>query len=299
MSFNDYLIIFALLFYCHKNKFERKDGRIMKYDCDIKEKGNVIDKQSKFFERKGALAGIIIAGVFMIPILICLIVDLASGNGLGWFFIVLAAMFIPTSLFVVPLMAPKNKMFLTMSSFTLSIILLLAVCCIYSGGSWFFVAASSVLFGLTICFAPFIACRRPVNAYLKNSKGLAIMGAYTFTYILMIVCIGLHIDVPGFFAEAFSISYFIVAWLMLLIIRYLPANGYVKAGCCIATFLVISYLATFGIVHFMVNNVETDAVVVYSQLPFADYLVGIGIGVVFVVIGLIVGKSGVKKEENQ
>ena len=49
----------------------------------------------------------------------------------------------------------------------------------------------------------------------------------------------------------------------------------------------------------MVNNVETDAVVVYSHLPFADYLVGIGIGVVFVVIGLIVGKSGVKKEENQ
>ena len=87
----------------------------------IREKEDVIGSQSKFFKRKSALAGSIIAAIFALPILICLIVNLAEGNGLGWFFIVLAAMFIPTSLIVVPLMVPKNRMLLTMGAFTFSV----------------------------------------------------------------------------------------------------------------------------------------------------------------------------------
>ena len=109
----------------------------------LAERDNVIENQSKFFKRKSALIGSIIAGVFALPILICLIVNLASGHALDWFFIVLAAMLIPTSLFVVPLMARENRMFLTMTSFTASVIVLLAVINIYTHGSWFLIAASS------------------------------------------------------------------------------------------------------------------------------------------------------------
>ena len=94
----------------------------------LREKENVIGTQTKYFKRKSALAGGVIAGILALPILICLIANLASGHGLSWFFIVLAAMLIPTSLFVVPLMAPKNRMFQTMVSFTASVIILLAVC---------------------------------------------------------------------------------------------------------------------------------------------------------------------------
>ena len=75
----------------------------------IREKDDVISSQAKFFKRKSALAGSIIAGVFAIPILVCLIVNLATGAGLSWFFVVLTAMFIPASLILVPLMVPQNK----------------------------------------------------------------------------------------------------------------------------------------------------------------------------------------------
>ena len=139
---------------CAKILEELKDTEID--ELIVREKDNIIGSQSKYFRRKSAIAGIVVAAIFALPILICLIVNLASGHGLTWFFIVLASMMIPTSLFVVPLMAPKNRMFWTMISFTASIILLLAVCCIYSRGNWFFVAASSVLFGLCMCFMPFI-----------------------------------------------------------------------------------------------------------------------------------------------
>ena len=48
----------------------------------VKEKEEVIGTQAKFFKRKSALAGSIIGLIFSIPILVCLIVNLATGAGL-------------------------------------------------------------------------------------------------------------------------------------------------------------------------------------------------------------------------
>ena len=46
------------------------------------ERSRVLDTQAKFFKRRSAVAGSIIGGIFALPILICLIVNLASGAGL-------------------------------------------------------------------------------------------------------------------------------------------------------------------------------------------------------------------------
>ena len=50
------------------------------------EKEDVIAGQRRFFKRRSAVIGSVIAGIFMVPVLICLIVNLASGSGLDWFF---------------------------------------------------------------------------------------------------------------------------------------------------------------------------------------------------------------------
>lgn len=75
------------------------------------EKAEVIEKQKILFKRKSAFIGIVVSGVFMIPILVCLIVNLAIGEGLTWFFIVLASLLLTASLTVVPLVIPKIKCF--------------------------------------------------------------------------------------------------------------------------------------------------------------------------------------------
>ena len=143
------------------------------------ERSRVLDTQAKFFKRRSAVAGSIIGGIFALPILICLIVNLAGGAGLTWFFIVLAAMFIPASLIVVPLMVPENKFLWTVTSFTASLLLLLGVCSIYSGSSWFLIAAPAVLFGLCVIFMPFIVHTKPAAKLLGNQKGLAVFSADT------------------------------------------------------------------------------------------------------------------------
>ena len=265
-------------------------GDIRIDDEIVRERDEVIESQSRFFRRKSALAGAIIAAVFAVPVLICLIVNLVHGNGLGWFFIVLTAMLIPASVVVVPLMAPESKMLMTMASFTASIILLLAAACIYNGGNWFFTAASSVLFGLTICFTPFIVSRKPVNEYLEGKKGLTIMTAYTLTFILMIICIGLSNHVPGFFIMAFGISgpFILLAWILFLIIRYLPANGLIKAGTCIAVVSVFVYYAA-DIIMRLTESTQTSGVLIYPVPSMPLLLAGLAAAALFAAAGLIAG----------
>ncbi len=132
------------------------------------EKNQVIEYQAKKFRRRSATAGSVVAGLFMIPVLVCLIVNLASGAALGWFFVVLAALAVAASLIVVPLMVPENKLLWTFCAFCASLVLLLFVCSLYSGGSWFLVASSAALFGLGVVFLPFVIRAEPVKQLIGD-----------------------------------------------------------------------------------------------------------------------------------
>ena len=266
----------------------------------IREKDDVISSQAKFFKRKSALAGGIVAAVFAIPILVCLIVNLATGAGLTWFFIVLAAMCIPASLIVVPLMAPEHKFLLSAGAFSASLIMLLGVVSIYTGGSWFFIAASSVLFGLVVLIGPFVIATEPVKSALKDFKGLTLMGAYTVTFLLMMICIGLTVG-GGFFRMAFAIAGPLVgmAWVIFLLIRYLHANGFIKAGICIAALSVFSFFSTDIVWMLMDTSIDNNSMVMVSVVsPLIWLYVGVGIGLVFLIIGIIIKAVGGKKDEN-
>ena len=134
------------------------------------EKEQVLEHQARNFRRRSATVGSVVSSVFMIPVLVCLIVNLASGFALGWFLIVLAALAVAASLVVVPLMVPENKLFWTFCAFTVSVVVLLAVCCFTSGGSWFFTAASAVLFGLSLFCLPFAVKAKPVRELTAGLK---------------------------------------------------------------------------------------------------------------------------------
>lgn len=200
------------------------------------EKNEVLSQKSEFFRKKSTIAGLIIAGMLLTPVLICFIVDLATGGGLTWFFIVLASILVAASVTVVPLIVPENKALWTFVSTVGSLVLLLAISAIYTSGKWFFVAAFSVLFGLGVIFLPFVAKAKPVAKYLGNNKGVAVLGADTLLYILMMTAIGLTNRSPGFFASAgaYSMPFLLLIWAFFAIIRYLKCGGLIKGGICTA-----------------------------------------------------------------
>ena len=185
---------------------------------DLKEeKGLVIQRQAKRFRRRSAVAGSIVSGIFMVPILVCLIVNLVSGRTVDWFFVVLAGMLVAASLVVVPLMASESKLFWTFCAFTVSLVVLLAVCALYTHGSWFFVAASATLFGLSAVFLPFAIKAKPLKPWVEgHSKALLVLAVDGILFGNMMNVISWHRKGFGF---TMLVAVLVLAAIGLLIVN--------------------------------------------------------------------------------
>ena len=150
------------------------------------EKKDVIAYGEKRFRRRSTAVGSVISGLFMIPILVCLIVNITTGSGLGWFLVVLASLCVAASLIVVPLMVPEDKLLWTFCAFCASLLLLLGVVSLVYGGSWFWIASSAALFGLSVIFLPFVIRAKPVQKLIGNAnKWLVVLGVDAVLFVNM------------------------------------------------------------------------------------------------------------------
>lgn len=206
------------------------------------ERGGVLYRHEKKEKCRTATIGMVTAGVLMIPILVCLICNLAVGHALDWFFIVLASLMVFASLTVVPLVMEKNRVFWTLGSFLVTLLLLLGVINIYTGGTWFMIAAVPVLFGMNVIFLPYILYKCRLPFCLQNKKGLLAMLADTaFLYVLIWVC-GFYSNSPLYNKVAYAITTVscVFVWAVFLTVRYLKTTGLMKTG------LVLMEIGIFG-----------------------------------------------------
>jgi hypothetical protein len=198
------------------------------------ERENVVERHTEAVKRRSFITGVSIAGVMAVPVIVCLIVNLATGHALDWFFIVLASLMVLASVTVVPLMMAERRGLWTLGSFTVSLLLLLFICSLYVGGSWFFVAATAVLFGLSIVFSPYVMYSLPLPGFAARHKGLLIMSTDTILLFAVIVVSGLYINgsVPDYWRPGIlsALVSLLLPWGLFLIIRYMRANALVRAG---------------------------------------------------------------------
>ena len=157
------------------------------------EKSDVIEYGARKFKKRSATVGSTVSGIFMIPILVCLIINLTAGSPLGWFLIVLAALGVAASLILVPIMVPKDKLFWTFCAFTASLMVLLGITCLVSRGNWFWIASSATLFGLGVIFLPFVIKAKPLQKWIgRSSKALIVIAADIVLFLNMMTAISMH-----------------------------------------------------------------------------------------------------------
>ena len=260
------------------------------------EREDAISSQARFFKRRSAVVGAVFAGLFMLPVVICMIVGLATG-GISWVLIVLAAMLIPVSLTAVPLLASENKALWTLGASAVSLTLLLGVCCAVSGGKWFFIAAPAVLFGIAVFFAPFAVRAKPVAARVGSRKGLAVLGLDTALYIIMMLGIGLTNGLSGSYyrlAAEISVPILIWIWSMFVTIRYMKARGVLKAA------LILGITAAVMLICDLIFGIGQRSSIAYIEafdrrFEFGTYTVTAVlcavIGAVLALIGALTGKK--------
>lgn len=160
---------------------------------------------------------------YSLAAVVCFIADLASDGALSWFWVVLASLLTAASLTLTPALAPERMGGVwTAGAFTLAIELLLGVCCLYTGGDWFFVAGMSVLFGLCLLLLPLVLLRLPLPEALVSRKALLCLGADLALLLgLLGVCCA-YTDGDWFWITAVSVLFAASILLLPFVIRQLP-----------------------------------------------------------------------------
>lgn len=197
------------------------------------EKTGILSTHAKKERKKTFVVGIVTAGVLMIPVLVCLICNLAIGHALDWFFIVLTSLLIVASLTVVPLVVPKKAGLWTILSATASLILLFLSTCIYSRGNWFFLTTIPTILGLSVFLMPYVVYQLPLPDALSRNKGVLVMLWDTiWLYATIIIC-GVHSSDPGYWDIALPVTTITILfpWAVFLIIRYTSIHWLSKTGC--------------------------------------------------------------------
>ncbi|MCM1386157.1 MAG: zf-HC2 domain-containing protein [Bacillus sp. (in: Bacteria)] len=254
----------------------------------VQEKTSVLTAHSKKEKKRTFTIGICTAAILMIPVIVCLICNLAIGHGLDWFFIVLASLLVTASLSVVPLIMEEHRGLWTLGSFTASLLLLLLTTCIYTHGNWFFLASIPTLFGLSVVFMPYVIHCIPLPEPAAHHKGLLVMLWDTiWLYGVIIVC-GFHSSTADYWRVALEITNFclLLPWILFLIIRYFKSNAFIKAGICTL------FAGIFcSVINYVVALVLRDPLnhpmnwILWNNAAYDILITTIPLGIIFLIIG--------------
>ncbi|NLD18896.1 MAG: helix-turn-helix domain-containing protein [Clostridiales bacterium] len=169
--------------------------------------------------------------IYGIPLITCLICNIAVNHTLSWFFIVLTSEMVAFSLTNVPVLAEKKKGLLTLGAFYVSLNLLLLTCYIIIGGSWLGITSMSLLLAFVVVFLPFILRSIPLPEPIGSHKALLCTTIDTIlVFALVMVITGDSLMSIAMLSTTFGVSF---AWIYMLVIRYIHCNGLFKASICI------------------------------------------------------------------
>ncbi len=169
--------------------------------------------------------------LFGAALLGCAIGNLCAQHTLSWFFIVLSGLLLAASITLLPSIlslhgvAEKSIGAASFLAAFASLLLLLGVCCVYTHGSWFFVAASGVWLGVCIVFVPFLLPRLPLPACLAGRKASVCLTLDLASLLLLLAICCIHTHGSWFAAAAVSVIFGLGFFLLPVFLRQLPLPG--------------------------------------------------------------------------
>ena len=215
---------------CQKTYKELQDTTI---DTMIqKESTGVLERHVKKEKNAAYKAGVIIALLLMVPIIITFLVSAGSGGGFGAFWVLAASMLLVGALTVVPLTSSHNKLVRSIIIGIAALLLIMFFVDRMNGGGEFILWSVPTVFGLSVVFFPIVIRQLKLPVILADKKALVTMLWDTAWLYLTIFEVCNHSgDLEGMRVGLLTASVMMSGvWLVFLIIRYLKVNGWMKAG---------------------------------------------------------------------
>ncbi|MEF9942397.1 MAG: zf-HC2 domain-containing protein [Lachnospiraceae bacterium] len=215
---------------CRKTYEELKNTTI---DTVMKsESAGILERHARKERNMAYKAGIVIALLLLVPIVITFIVSMHSGGGLGVLAVLVASMMLVASLTVVPLISKQKRLTKSILASVIALLLIFFFVDRMNGGGQFVLWSIPTIFGLSIVFFPLVIINITLPPILSDKKALITMVWDTLWLFLTIfeVC-NYSGDVEGMKAGyTVAIILMVGVWLVFLVARYIPVNAWIKAG---------------------------------------------------------------------
>ncbi|MDF2802279.1 MAG: hypothetical protein K0S61_2182 [Anaerocolumna sp.] len=223
----------------------------------------------------------ILSCIYGLSLVICFICNVAIQQKLSWFFIVLTAIMVATSVTLLPVYIKYKRGLITLGALVGSIGLLLLTCNIYTGGNWFFVAFSAVIFGMSILFLPFILWDINLPKYFRNKKTLTYFIVESVLLIFFLYICNLYTGGDWFVRIALPIVLFslLLPWGIMIIVRYVKVNGYFKAAGCFALGSIFQYFAN-GVIGFILKDGSQEFGFQFDLFNWNEYTVNGNVNII-------------------
>lgn len=199
------------------------------------ESEGILERHAKKERNLAYKAGIVIALVLMIPVVITFIVSMSSGGGLGVFAVLTASMLLVASLTVVPLLSEQKRLTKSILASVIALLLIMFFIDQMNGGGEFILLAIPTILGFSIVLFPVVIRNITLPPVLSDKKALITLAWDTLWLFLTIFEVCNHSgDIEGMRA-GYMISIILMTgvWLIFLVARYLPVNAWIKAGIII------------------------------------------------------------------
>ncbi|MDO5338739.1 MAG: zf-HC2 domain-containing protein [Eubacteriales bacterium] len=291
---------------CQKIYDELKENNVD--EVLAKESKGVLERHAKKERNAAYKAGVVIAAILLLPIVITFIVQLATGMGLGVFSVVTASMMLVAALTVVPLMSTNNRLLKCILAGVVSLMLILFFVDQMNGGGNFLLWAIPTVFGISIVLFPIVICLVSLPPVLSDKKALITMTWDTLWLFLTMFIVYYHSGFVGM-KDGYTVAAVLLlgVWLVFLVIRYLPVHGLIRAG--ISTIIsVLWFVFANDFLEFIIykNNVLTLShmnlsdwrtnICINGNIFFITLVSGCAIGLVLIGIGvLLMRKKNVQK----
>lgn len=218
---------------CEKCKKTYEALRNTTIDTVMKnESEGILERHAKKERNMAYKAGIMIALILMVPVVITFIVSMSSGGGLGVFAVLTASMLLVASLSVVPLLSTQRRMTKSILASVIALLLIFFFVDRMNGGGEFVLWMIPTIFGLSIVFFPLVIRNITLPPILSDKKALITLTWDTLWLFLTIFEVCNHSgDIEGM-RTGYTVSLILMTgvWLIFLIARYLPVNVWIKAG---------------------------------------------------------------------
>ena len=194
-------------------------------------------KKWRAFSMSWSLFFYIAYGAALIPCFIC---NLAIDKTLSWFWIVVSALLLTFSFTNLPKLIKKYKLLLIPASMYLALCLLLGVCCIYSGGNWFWIPVLSILLGLLMIFAPIYIAKYPIFEKIRKYNDFVSIGVVFVMLNILLITINIFTYQNAYSSKIWYVSLaFPISFTVYLIVNSLVSVRFLKMNKLLKTSIIL------------------------------------------------------------